>query len=130
MAESVVPLERMRRDDEAVYARVVGQCDLDGHRCTAGPTPLVEHVSDRLSGEGAAAMGVGEGYVELGRAILVEQAKQAAGGATQVAAVFGNFSRNDWAAGQPANNRLRPRCSRLLRLSTSNAARWASSSTC
>src|SRR5450755_2214268 len=93
----------MRRDDEAVYTRVVGQGDLDRHRCAARPTPLVEHVSHGLRSEGTAAMGVSERCVELSGAVLVKQAKQAAGSAAQVAAMFSDFSKRRlgrWATGE------------------------------
>ena len=93
LAESVVPLERMRRDDKSVYARVVGQGDLDGHLCPAGAPPLIEHVSDGLSGEGTTAMRVGERRVELSGTILVKQAKQPGGSAAQVSTVFGDLSK-------------------------------------
>jgi hypothetical protein len=63
-------------------------------RIAAGAAALIEHVSVRLRGEGAAVVRVGERDVELARPVLVEEAKQAGGRAAEMAAVEGNLARN------------------------------------
>ena len=77
----------MGSDDEAADARVARERDLERHGSTASASALIEDMSDGLSGEGAALVGVGEREVEVGRSELIEEPEQAAGRSTEVTAV-------------------------------------------
>ena len=82
--------EGVRCDADGVYAGVLGHGVLEGRRGAGRALRLVEHVGDRLGGEGAPPKGIGDRRVEGGGAETIEEAEQSGGGATQVAAAEGD----------------------------------------
>jgi len=78
--EAVVGGERMRGDAQVADARVVGKRDVEGRRRPSRAGALVEYVRDGVGGQGAARDDVGEGDIELGGAVVIEQAAETGGG--------------------------------------------------
>lgn len=93
VTELVVALERMRGDDDVADARVVGQDDIDRRQGPTSASALVEDVGDGLGSEGVTAVRLGDGGLELGRAVPVEQVQEPAGGAAEVATVACDLSK-------------------------------------
>src|SRR3954468_16380634 len=79
LGQSVVVGERMRGDAQVADPRVVGQDDRDGRGCLASAGALLEHVRDRLGGDGAALERLGERGLDGGGAVGVEQAREPPG---------------------------------------------------
>ncbi len=69
--------ECARRDAQIAHAGGVGQHHRDRRQCLARPDALVEHVGDRLGRDRAALERLGKRGLERGRAVRVEQAREA-----------------------------------------------------
>ena len=126
--EGVVGVEGVRRDAEVAHAGVGGQDHVERRARAAGAGALVEDVGDGGGAEGAAGERVGEGGVELGRAVPVEEPEQAGDWPPRCSPRQASASRKASARGQAARRRSRPRSSWARRFSRASAARWAGSS--
>jgi hypothetical protein len=80
----VIRVERAREHDEITDAGIGRQHGRQRDRRTSAAATLIEDVCDRLCREGLPLAGLGNGRVELGRAVLVEQVEQARGRALYV----------------------------------------------
>lgn len=88
----------MGHDDEVTHSRIIRQHGFERDRSARGAPALVENVSDRLSSERAADMGLTERAVERVGTILIEQVQEARRGAAEVSSVKANpFQEGDGA---------------------------------
>ena len=74
-------------DDLVSNARVVGERGQDDGLVAVSASPLVEHVSDGLGAEGASLVRVVDGDVEGSRAVLIEEAQETRGRASEMSTV-------------------------------------------
>ena len=84
--ERVVGAERVWRDDLIADAGIVGEQVLDGWRCATGSPTLVEHVGDRLRGNGIAIERDGDRGIDLVRAEAIDEMEQPRRRAAEVSA--------------------------------------------
>jgi hypothetical protein len=84
--ERVVGAERVWRDDLIADAGIVGEQVLDRWRCATGSATLVEHVGNRLRGNGIAIERDGDRGVDLVGAEAIEEMEQARRRAAEMSA--------------------------------------------
>ena len=90
----------MVADRDVAQARILGQVDGDGRGLISGLAPPGQAQAHRVGVGDAALQGLADGRLELGGAVLVEEAQQGGDDGAQMATAFGGVGEQALAVGR------------------------------